>query len=167
MKTRLSCDVGQEPQGVARHGEQAHVREQHGWAFPELELVDRSGHVLAAHEVEPYLNIALELELRGLALRREEDVEVELVSVGVERYALDDLWHLAGVHDHAREATHRGWGLTRTFRRLPQHRQSHRARHAALLEPVDHVAGKGLATTQTSEASFLFPLLNMEGLLMN
>ena len=163
MKTRLSCDVGQEPQGVARHGEQAHVREQHGW----LELVDRSGHVLAAHEVEPYLNIALELELRGLALRREEDVEVELVGVGVERYALDDLWHLAGVHDHAREATHRGWGLTRTFRRLPQHRQSHRARHAALLEPVDHVAGKGLATTQTSEASFLFPLLNMEGLLMN
>lgn len=136
-------------------------------AFPELELVDRSGHVLAAHEVEPYLNIALELELRGLALRREEDVEVELVGVGVERYALDDLWHLAGVHDHAREATHRGWGLTRTFRRLPQHRQSHRARHAALLEPVDHVAGKGLATTQTSEASFLFPLLNMEELLMN
>lgn len=123
--------------------------------------------MLAAHEVEPYLNIALELELRGLALRREEDVEVELVGVGVERYALDDLWHLAGVHDHAREATHRGWGLTRTFRRLPQHRQSHRARHAALLEPVDHVAGKGLAATQTSEASFLFPLLNMEGLLMN
>ena len=50
--------------------------------------------MLAAHEVEPYLNIALELELRGLALRREEDVEVELVGVGVERYALDDLWQV-------------------------------------------------------------------------
>ena len=61
--------------------------------------------MLAAHEVEPYLNIALELELRGLALalRRKEDVEVELISVGIERDALDVLRHLIGEHDHARK----------------------------------------------------------------
>ena len=99
------CDVGQEPQGMAEHGKQSHVGKRHGRLIPELELVNRGRHVLAAHEVQPHLNIAFELKLRSIAFAfsGEEDVKVELVGIGVERNALNVLRHLVGEHDHARE----------------------------------------------------------------
>ena len=98
-------DVRQEPQSVPQDVEQADIVERHGRFLTQLQLVLGRRHVLAAHEVEPHLNMVLELELGVLALplRREEHVEIELVRLGVQRDALDLLRHLVGEHDHARE----------------------------------------------------------------
>ena len=98
-------DVRQEPQGVPQDVEQADIGERHGRLLAQLQLVLCGRHVLAAHEVEPHLDVVLELELGVLALPLcgEEHVEVELVRLGVQRDALDLLRHLVGEHDHARE----------------------------------------------------------------
>ena len=73
-------DVGEEPERVLKVGQQAHIRIWKRWPRASLEMLDRPGSVSAADDVQPFLYVALMLEVRFRAHvpRLEERVEIKI-----------------------------------------------------------------------------------------
>src|SRR5690349_4460902 len=100
-------DVRQEPEGVLEVRQQTDVGVGKRRPRSCLEVLDHLRRILAANDVQPFLDVTLVLELRSLARagRLEKCVEVELIELASARDGYQLVWHLVGEEAHLRQRT--------------------------------------------------------------
>ena len=103
---RSTCgDVRQKPEPVLQVRQKPHIRIGERRPRARLQAFDGLRQVLASDNIQPFLYVALVLELRAFARAggRKEFVEIELVELAGARDRQEFVRHLVGEKTHLRQ----------------------------------------------------------------